>query len=190
MASPFGGRIVGGFRDLSLRAGKRVGTRAGHMAAGTLRGTGRAGGGILNAMAAHPKSTIAAAIGLGAGASLVDAAFSPEVQEQVFGDPDMVKIGRPGVGNMLKSSAQATFLEDYRASDMNNPYQALGRGGAVFQTPSYLHGRPVMGPALGDIAGSRVFGGFNISPTNRIRGSGSNNIADGSMVFGMWNARR
>jgi hypothetical protein len=184
------GLLARGFRSTTLRAGRAVGNVAERGLQSGARVGGRAGVGALDWMARNPKKTIAGAAILGAGASLVDAAFSPEVQEQVWGDPDMVKIGRPGIGNALKASAGAVFMENFNEADVGDPYSALNRGGAAYQTPQYIRGRPVQGPTLGNIAGSRVFGGYNISPTKRIRGEGSKNIADGSMVFGMWNARR
>jgi hypothetical protein len=186
----FGGLWFG--REKAGRAALKAGRVLGRGAEATARGAGRLAAGGLGAAARHPKTTIATAAILGAGASLAHAAFSPDVQNTVFHDPDFLPHEGNFPGHLIGGELAAQVINNYRPSDIDNPYAAqLHMGsGTIYQTPDYEYGRPINGQALGAIAGSRTFGGWNIQSRQRIRGKGIDVGADGRIVFGMWNARR
>lgn len=190
-----GGGALGGGLWFGRRKAGAAALKVGRVVAGgaeaTARGAGRAAAGGLNVAARHPRSTVAAAALLGAGASIAHAAFSPDVQNAVFQDPDFLPHQGNFPGHLIGGELAAQVINNYRPSDIANPYKAQLRGGSgtIYQTPDYEGGRPINGQALGDMGGSRTFGGWNIQSRQRIRGN-SDVGADGRIVFGMWNARR
>lgn len=156
--------------------GKNI-TRAAELA-------GRSGRGLAGWAANHPKTVIGGAAGLAAVGQLTKAAFSPEMQEAVTGSPTAIK-------DTVTGYSQAVLFGNYRQRDYYNPYAASTRGGQVTGTSNYVYGQSVQGSILGEISGSKMFGGWNLGAhSSRIRGQGKSPIADGSMVFGMYNMRR
>lgn len=174
----------------TMRTSRQGWGHMGRAAAGTPRAGGRLGwagaravsGGALN----HPGLMLGGAVLAGAAAAQVGSALSPGVQETFLGAPN-------AVGTFAREQATANLLQSYDPRDRNNPYDAMMRGGNVLASPQYLYGRPVAGGYLGNIAGSRTLGGYTLQGnprTERIRGSGRDQPANGAMVFGMWNLRR
>lgn len=141
--------------------------------------------GALNAAVNHPRLAIGGAVLAGAAVAQAQSALTPNAQEAFLGAPG-------AFGLIAREQATATMLHGYNPQDRANPYDATVRGGTVLSAPSYLYGRPIQGNFMGDVAGSRVLGGYNIpsSYRNRIRGSGREQPANGAMVFGMYNLRR
>jgi hypothetical protein len=173
-----------------LKAGRKLaglGWR-GSKAAG--RGAGR-----FALSSAGSRFIVGGAIAAGIGASAFETATHPDVQEALTGLPDAYYAPGRGVSQLTRGYASAVFLGNYNPNDLNNPRAALERGGDVYAAPSYLYGNAIAGDYMGNISGSRVMGGFNTQSRGRIMGapqrrSSDNRIADGSMVFGMWHARR
>jgi hypothetical protein len=173
-----------------LHVGRRVANLGKAGTKATIRGAGRA-----TLSPSGGRAIVGGAIAAGIGATAFESLTDPELQEAITGLPDAWHRSGPGMSRLVAGNASAVFLGNYSPDDMNNPVAALQRGGDVYAAPNYLYGRQVAGDVMGNISGSRVMGGFNTESRGRIMGTPQrrtrdDQIADGSMVFGMYHARR
>jgi hypothetical protein len=126
-------------------------------------------GKVLEFGVSHPRIAIGGAALAGVSTALKKDARDPYVQETFLGAPNAL--------STITSGYTTAALRGYTGGDM--------------ASQQYAYGRNIAGADLDQIAGARIFGGYNLSPSaQRIRGSGRDaGRTDGSIVFGMYNTR-